>query len=72
VDVDVAGVSGRGCGGVAPDERWRLTPGLISSCLATGPYFFATLAGVSDNDGQAAIDAGDIQASRIAFVGQRR
>jgi len=40
--------------------------------LSYGPYFFPELAGVSDNDEQAAIDAGDIQANRIAFVGQRR
>jgi hypothetical protein len=40
--------------------------------LSYGPYFFPALAGVSDNDEQAAMDAGDIQANRIAFVGQRR
>ena len=40
--------------------------------LAYGPYFFPDLAGLSEDDEQAAIDAGDIQANRIAYVGQRR
>jgi hypothetical protein len=40
--------------------------------LAYGPYFFTNLAGISDNDEQAAIDAGEIQANRIAYVGRRR
>lgn len=40
--------------------------------LAYGPYFFAELAGVSHNDEQAAIDAGEIQANRIEYVGRRR
>ena len=40
--------------------------------LAYGPYFFTNLAGISDNDEQAAIDAGEIQANRIAYVGGRR
>lgn len=40
--------------------------------LAHGPYFFPDLAGISEDDEQAAIDAGDIQANRIAYVGQRR
>ena len=40
--------------------------------LAYGPYFFPDLAGISEDDEQAAIDAGDIQANRIAYVGQRR
>jgi len=39
--------------------------------LADGPYFFADLAGVSEADEQAAIDAGEIQAGRIAYVGRR-
>jgi hypothetical protein len=40
--------------------------------LTYGPYFFSDLAGISEDDEQAAIDAGDIQANRIAFVGRRR
>jgi SAM-dependent methyltransferase len=40
--------------------------------LAYGPYFFPELAGISENDEQAAIDAGEIQANRIAYVGRRR
>ena len=40
--------------------------------LARGPYFFPDLAGVSEADEQAAIDAGEIQANRIAYVGRRR
>jgi SAM-dependent methyltransferase len=40
--------------------------------LAYGPYFFPNLAGISDNDEQAAIDAGEIRANRIAYVGRRR
>ena len=39
--------------------------------LGDGPYFFADLAGVSEADEQAAIDAGEIQAGRIAYVGRR-
>jgi SAM-dependent methyltransferase len=40
--------------------------------LARGPYFFPDLAGVSEADEQAAIDAGQIQANRILYVGRRR
>jgi hypothetical protein len=40
--------------------------------LGYGPYFFADLAGVSEDDEQAAMDAGEIQAGRIAYVGRRR
>ena len=39
--------------------------------LAYGPYFFPDLAGVGEDDEQAAIDAGEIQANRIAYVGRR-
>jgi SAM-dependent methyltransferase len=39
--------------------------------LGYGPYFFADLAGVSETDEQAAIDAGQIQAGRIEYVGRR-
>jgi SAM-dependent methyltransferase len=39
--------------------------------LAYGPYFFPDLAGISEDDEQAAIDAGQIQANRIAYVGRR-
>jgi hypothetical protein len=37
--------------------------------LSYGPYFFADLADVSEADEQAAIDAGQIQANRIDYVG---
>jgi SAM-dependent methyltransferase len=40
--------------------------------LAHGPYFFADLAGASENDEQTAIDAGNIQANRVEYVGRRR
>lgn len=40
--------------------------------LAYGPYFFPGLAGTSESDEQAAIDAGEIQANRIAYAGRRR
>lgn len=40
--------------------------------LAYGPYFFADLADVSESQEQAAIDAGEIAANRISYVGQRR
>ena len=39
--------------------------------LAHGPYFFPDLAGVTEADEQAAIDAGQLQASRIDYVGTR-
>lgn len=37
-----------------------------------GPYFFPDLAGVSEADEQAAIDAREIQANRISWVGLRQ
>jgi methyltransferase family protein len=40
--------------------------------LAHGPYYFADLAATSDADEQAAIDAGEIQAGRIDWVGRSR
>jgi SAM-dependent methyltransferase len=40
--------------------------------LVYGPYFFADLAGVSETEEQAAIDAGVIQANRISYVCRRR
>jgi SAM-dependent methyltransferase len=40
--------------------------------LTYGPYFFPSLAGISEDDEQAAIDAQRIQANRIAYVGRRR
>ncbi len=40
--------------------------------LAYGPYYFPDLAGTSEADEQAAIDAGQIQASRIQYYGRRR
>lgn len=40
--------------------------------LAYGPYFFPNLAATSEEDEQAAIDAGQIQATRVDFVGRLR
>jgi len=40
--------------------------------LAYGPYYFADLAGVSEDDEQSAIDAGAIRANRISYVCRRR
>ena len=40
--------------------------------LAYGPYFFPDLADVSEGQEQAAIDAGEIPANRISYVGRRR
>jgi SAM-dependent methyltransferase len=37
-----------------------------------GAYFFADLAGIAEADEQAAIDAGEIRATRIRYVGARR
>jgi SAM-dependent methyltransferase len=42
------------------DARW----------LARGPYFFPDLSGVTAADEQTAIDAGDIQANGIQYVGR--
>jgi len=40
--------------------------------LSYGPYFFPDLAGITEEGEQAAIDAGEIQANRISYVGLRR
>lgn len=40
--------------------------------LAYGPYYFPSLAGTSEADEQAAIDAGQIQPNRIQYHGRRR
>jgi SAM-dependent methyltransferase len=40
--------------------------------LTYGPYFFADVSGASEDDEQAAIDAGEIKANRIDYVGRRR
>jgi SAM-dependent methyltransferase len=40
--------------------------------LGSGPYYFADLAGVTEQDEQAAIDAGEIQPGRIAYAGRKR
>jgi SAM-dependent methyltransferase len=45
------------------DERFE------GELLAPGPYFFPDLANTTDADEQAAIDAGQIQATRIEWVG---
>ncbi len=43
-----------------------------SQLLGYGPYFFADLGDVGEDEEQAAIDAGEIQANRIAYLGRRR
>jgi SAM-dependent methyltransferase len=48
------------------DERLERT------LLDEGPYFFADLARATEADEQAAIDAGEIAATRINWVGTRR
>jgi SAM-dependent methyltransferase len=40
--------------------------------LAAGPYFFPDLAATTEADEQAAIDAGEIQATRVDYVGRLR
>jgi SAM-dependent methyltransferase len=40
--------------------------------LTDGPYFFADLAGTTESDEQRAIGAGQIQSTRIDYVGTRR
>ena len=40
--------------------------------LATGPYYFPDLANTTEADEQAAIDAGEIQANRVDWVGTLR
>jgi SAM-dependent methyltransferase len=50
----------------------RLDARFDPQSLTYGPYFFPDLAGVSETEEQAAIDAGEIQANRIAYVGRRR
>jgi SAM-dependent methyltransferase len=40
--------------------------------LSRGPYFFAELSGTSMEDEQAAIDAGEVQPTRIEYVGTLR
>ena len=40
--------------------------------LAYGPYFFPDLAGMTEEDEQAAIEAGRIRATRVDYVGRLR
>ena len=40
--------------------------------LAYGPYFFPDLAGTSEEDERAAIDAGQVEATRVDYVGRLR
>ena len=54
--------------GIPLQDEWSR----VVQSEACGPYFFADLAGVSEVDEQAAIDAGQIQANRIQYVGRRR
>jgi len=63
-------------------EREALHPGnvlvrllderLERRLLSQGPYFFPDLAGTTEDDEQTAIDAGQIQPTRIDYVGTRR
>jgi SAM-dependent methyltransferase len=63
-------------------ERERVHPGdallrqldarLERQLLRCGPYFFPELSGTTEADEQSAIDAGDIQATRIDYVGTAR
>jgi len=48
------------------DER------LKRQLLTHGPYFFPDLAATTEADEQSAIDAGDIQPTRIEYVGTPR
>ena len=48
------------------DERFRRVH------LAHGPYLFADLAGVTEEDERAAIEAGQIRAMRVEYVGMLR
>jgi len=54
--------------------QWRSELHARFDCqgLAYGPYYFPDLAGTSEADEQAAIDAGQIQANRIQYHGRRR
>ena len=49
-----------------------LGPRFDSEPVTYGPYFFMDLAGTSEADEQAAIDAGLIQANRIQYAGRPR
>jgi SAM-dependent methyltransferase len=63
-------------------EREALHPGdalvrllderLERRILTHGPYFFSDLAGTTQDDEQTAIDIGDVQPTRIDYVGTRR
>jgi SAM-dependent methyltransferase len=43
-----------------------------AGAVSYGPYFFPDLAGTTEDDEQAAIDNGEIQAGRIQYSGHRR
>jgi SAM-dependent methyltransferase len=66
--------------GWAEDERLHTGQDIVRELdarfdpqmLGSGPYFFADLDGVTEADEQAAIDAGQIQPGRIAYVGRPR
>jgi SAM-dependent methyltransferase len=68
------------CRGWAEGERMHAGKDIVRELdarfdpqmLGSGPYFFADLDGVTEADEQAAIDAGQIQAGRITYVGQTR
>jgi hypothetical protein len=55
-----------------PDILRELDARFDCQLLPYRPYFFPELADVSENDEQAAIDAGDIQANRIDYVGRQK
>ena len=55
------------------DELVRLLDERLErELLEDGPYFFPDLADTTDSDEQAAIDSGEINATRIDWVGTRR
>ena len=62
---------GRGrTGSIAPSASWASSTGTSSARRATyAPYFFAELGNVAEADEQAAIDAGEIRATGIRYVG---
>jgi SAM-dependent methyltransferase len=55
-----------------PEMLRELQARFATEQLGYGPYFFADLAGTSEAEERAAIDAGQIQATRIDYHGHRR
>lgn len=68
------------CGSWAAEERLHTGQGILAALgrrfdatgpVSYGPYFFPDLAGTTEHDEQAAIDAGQIQPGRILYAGRR-